>query len=76
MKCARCEKEFIFEFQSLQQWLKSSKLDNRELSFLLYTYGAPLCEVCENDLHESFDVYGVNPNRRKFPKEGGVGNVY
>lgn len=71
MRCARCEKEFIFEFQNLQHWLKASKLDNRQLSFLLYNYGSPLCEDCENDLRDSFYASGINPYRCQSIKRKG-----
>ncbi|WP_289761499.1 MULTISPECIES: hypothetical protein [Muribaculaceae] len=54
MKCARCEKEFLFEFLSVQQWLLQSKLDIRQLSFLIYNYGGPLCPDCEDDLQSGF----------------------
>ncbi len=64
MKCARCEKEFLFEFLSIQQWLCKSKLDNKQLSFLLYNYGGPLCSECEDDLKSGFYLSGINPVRR------------
>ena len=54
MKCARCEKEFLFEFLCVQQWLLQSKLDIRQLSFLIYNYGGPLCPDCEDDLQSGF----------------------
>ncbi len=65
MKCPRCEKEFIFEFQSIEHWLRASALDNQQLSFLLYNYGAPLCEDCETDLRDCFYSSGVNPKLKK-----------
>ncbi len=71
MRCPRCEKEFVFEFQSLQHWLKASKLDNSQLSFLLYNYGSPLCEECENDLRDSFYVSGISPYRCQSVKRKG-----
>lgn len=64
MKCARCEKEFLFEFLSVQQWLLQSKLDIRQLSFLIYNYGGPLCPDCEDDLQSGFYLWGTNPYRR------------
>ncbi len=64
MKCARCEKEFLFEFLSVQQWLLQSKLDNRQLSFLIYNFGDPLCPDCEDDLQSGFYLSGTNPYRR------------
>lgn len=65
MKCARCEKEFLFEFLSVQQWLRQSKLDNRQLSFLLYNFGGPLCPECEDDLQSGFYLSGINPNLKR-----------
>ncbi len=64
MKCARCEKEFLFEFLSVQQWLRQSKLDNLQLSFLLYNFGGPLCPDCEDDLQSGFYLSGTNPYRK------------
>ncbi len=63
MKCARCEKEFLFDFLSVQQWLLQSKLDSRQLSFLIYNYGGPLCPDCEDDLQSGFYLSGINPFR-------------
>ncbi len=71
MKCARCGKEFLFEFHSVSHWLKASTLDDRQLSFILYNYGSPICEDCENDLRDSFYAYGVNPNHRQSTKRKG-----
>lgn len=68
MKCSRCRKEFQFEFLSIQHWLKHSRLDNDQLSFLLYNFGGPLCNECEEDLISSFYLYGINPNRKVFRK--------
>lgn len=63
MKCARCGKEFFFEFLNVQHWLKLSKLDDNQLSFVLYNYGGPLCSDCEEDLVSGFYLSGVNPRR-------------
>lgn len=65
MKCSRCEKEFQFEFLSVQQWLRQSKLDRRQLSFIIYNYGGPLCPDCESDVRNCFYLSGVNPYRNK-----------
>ena len=61
MKCTWCEREFVFEFPNAQQWLKSTKLDSEQLSFILYNYGGPICDDCTADVHSSFYVSGVNP---------------
>ena len=61
MKCTRCEKEFTFKFLNVQQWLKETKLDSEQLSFLLYHYGGPLCDECLADFKSSFYASGVNP---------------
>ena len=59
MKCPRCEKEFQFEFLSVQHWLKSCKLDKQQISFLLYNFGGPLCRECEDDLVSGFYLLGI-----------------
>lgn len=41
MKCARCEKEFLFEFLDVQQWPRLSKPNDEQLSYLLYNFGTP-----------------------------------
>ncbi len=64
MKCARCEKEFLFEFLSVQKWLQRSKLDNWQLSFLLYNFGGPVCPECEVDLQDRFYRSATNPYRK------------
>lgn len=66
MKCPRCEKEFPFEFLSVQSWLKSSKLGNQQLSFVLYNFGGPLCSSCEEYLRRNF--YEPESNRDKTKK--------
>ncbi len=68
MKCPRCEREFVFEFPNAQQWLKSTKLDSDQLSFILYNYGGPICNDCIADVHSSFYVSGINPRLKKFAK--------
>lgn len=65
MKCPRCEKEFQFEFLNVQQWLKSCKLDNHQISFLLYNFGGPLCPKCEDDFVSGFYLSGINPQIQK-----------
>lgn len=65
MKCPRCEKEFVFEFLDVWQWLNKSNLDDKQLSFLIYNYGSPICEECIKDLRCSFYVSGINPILKK-----------
>lgn len=65
MKCARCEKEFPSEFLNVQHWLRQTKLDNQQLSFVLYNFGGPLCPDCEYDLQSGFYLSGTNPYRKK-----------
>lgn len=64
MKCQRCEKEFPFEYKGTLEWLKNSRLDNKQLSFILVNYGGPLCEDCLEDLRSAFYASGVNPRRK------------
>ncbi len=61
MKCARCEKEFLFEFLCVQQWLQQSTLDNQQFSFLLYNYGGSLSPECEGYLQRSYYLSMTNP---------------
>ena len=47
MKCSRCEKEFLFEFQNVLQWLKTTDVDDTKQSFPLRNYGNSYCEwIC------------------------------
>ncbi|MDO4336087.1 MAG: hypothetical protein Q4C37_09740 [Bacteroidales bacterium] len=64
MKCPRCEKEFPFEFLSVQHWLRESRLDERQLSYVIYNFGGPLCPDCEEDLQSGFYLSGTNPYRK------------
>lgn len=68
MKCPRCEKEFQFEFPDVQNWLKNSRFDNKQLSYILFNYGGPICEDCEIDLVCGFYLTGVHPRYMKHRK--------
>ena len=61
MKCPRCEKEFIFEFLNVQQWLKSTKFGGEQPSFILHNYGGGLCDGRTADVQGNFYASGVNP---------------
>ncbi len=64
MKCARCEKEFLFEFLSVQQWLRPSKLENRQLLFLIFNFGGQHCSEYGGNMQSGFYLSGVNPYRK------------
>lgn len=61
MKCPRCEKEFQFEYTDTLKWLKNSRLDNEQLSFILFNYGGPICDECLEDLKSAYYASGINP---------------
>ena len=69
MKCPRCEKEFQFEFPDVQNWLKNSRFDNKQLSNLeFFSQFGPICEDCEIDLVCGFYLTGVHPRYMKHRK--------